>query len=135
MNRNTSLILIGMILTASAAIAQTTPDSEIIIELKSPGLDGSQYDVMGVAAKITKNGAEMFVTKVAAAYEDGTILVVRGHRRDGAFDLGTIEMLLGSGSLELKNSFDRSKAFPLNGLMAITVEIRGVTLLEGRFDR
>jgi hypothetical protein len=136
MIRKTSLALIGLILMASVAMAQGTSDAEIVISLEQAPSSGQQYDAVGVAAKITKNGVEMFVTKVAAACEDGTILVVRGYSSDRkVFDIGTIEMLLGSGSLELKSTKDPSQVFPLAKLMAVTVESRNGLLLEGKFGR
>ena len=135
MNVRTGLVLIALVLMASAGMAQG-PDAQSIIELQPMPVLAPKLEASGVAAKLTKSGTERFVTKVVTNFEDGTIVVVRGYHDNGkTFDIGAITMLLGSGSLELKSTADPSEVFPLSNLAAITVEYRGQVLLRGEFPR
>jgi len=138
MNRKTYFVLLGLALVASAGMGQVAndpPGSKIVLALEATPA-GTEIDAYGVAAKIRKNGIEIFAAKVSARCDDGEILVVRGARDDGTFfDLGTIVMSLDSGSLELKSSADPSDAFPLEKLAAVSIDGRQGVLLQGKFER
>lgn len=79
------------------------------------------------AAKLVENGNQ-FALLVTADVVDGTTFLVEG-RIDGgkSFDVGTVTMLLGAGTLELPDA-----TFPVGSLSEVTVSRKGTVVLGSK---
>lgn len=78
-------------------------------------------DTFGYCTIKSEDGVEMLGIRVFGDMPDDTILIVQVATKAGTFDVGTINMFLGSGSLVLYSSLLPSSAFPLSEVQSITV--------------
>jgi hypothetical protein len=91
---------------------------------------GLQYKAFGYCTVARGGGVEMFGIRVFADLPDGTNLIVSVTNDAGTFDVGTITMFLGSGSLVMYSSLQPSPAFPLSDVDAVAVYDRKDELMS-----
>jgi len=124
------MLLTGALILALAAPAALAGSTSCPLE---PTPKGFEVDAQG-KAQLSGDRLQSVEIRMAAALDDGTVLIVSATRRDGAtIDLGAISMLLGAGEFSLDSAKDRySKAFPTGDIATLSIGLNGTALLEGR---
>ena len=122
-------------LMTGAAMAQGTdrPWSKAIKLEPTP--IGAQIDASGSAEIGSAFGVQTFAARLNAPLRNGTVVVVRAQRgTDRPFTVGSFQMLLGSGVLELKSTVNPSPVFPLKGLTMVEILLEAECLVRGQFQ-
>lgn len=134
MNRHgilTAAVLTVLLIASNAAAAGPGPttrgDWKEVVELLPTKF--AQKDTFGYCMIKSEDGIEMVGVRVFGDMPDDTLLIVQVVTKDGTFDVGTIKMFLGSGSLVLYSTFMPSPAFPLADVRAVMVRDAENTLL------
>lgn len=119
--------------TAGAAGPDVKGDFKETVKLVTSDY-GLQFKAFGYCTVARGNGVEMFGVRVFADLPDDTNLIVEVSNDLGTFEVGTIRMFLGSGSLVMYSSLAPSPAFPLSGVTAVTVHDRNDKLMTYRWS-
>lgn len=124
------------LLIASAAMAAGPVRGDFEQTYKMETTDeGTQFGAFGYVQLERRNGIEAFGLRVFAKLPDRSNLIVEVRNDLGRFEVGTIEMFLGSGSLQLSSATDPSPAFPLAGVDHAEVrDSQGRLLVQIDFD-
>jgi hypothetical protein len=122
--RTLTATVLMVVLVASAAAAAgpgpgTRGDWKQTVELQPTKF--AQKDTFGFCTIKGEHGVEMIGVRVFGDMPDDSLLIVQVVTKDGTFDVGTITMFLGSGSLILYSTFMPSPAFPLANVQAVIV--------------
>ena len=101
---------------------------------------GRKLDAGGILKlRQEPNGGEYFAVRMFANVRDGAVFTVLVRRSSstantGLYEVGSINMVLRSGILELKKpGDDTSKAFPVRGINGVIVKYRGKILARAGF--
>lgn len=137
MTRKLSYTTLGLVMIALLAATAASADGvdlrgDYKRTYKMDTVDRTaDYKLFGYLHLARSNGVEMLGLRVFADLPDGSNLIVEVRNKLGQFEVGTIEIFLGSGSFRMYSSFAPSPAFPLDGLQAIEVrDARGRLLLQ-----
>jgi hypothetical protein len=106
--------------TAGAAGPGTKGDYKQTVKLRTSDY-GLEVKAFGYCSVERANGVEMFGLRVFADLPDGANLIVEVGTRKGVFEVGTIQMFLGSGALILYSSKLPSPAFPVEDVITVSV--------------
>jgi hypothetical protein len=137
MKARTTLALAALICLAAAttAAAGPAPTRAWKRQIQLEALDaGARLAATGTAMIGRKNGVEFFRLRASAQMVDGDAVTAWGIDNSGQlFLIGTMEMVLGSGVLDLVSSKDPSDVFPVGDLAAVVVTRHGEKILRGTF--
>ncbi len=129
-----SLTCVGM---AAAQLSAPKDSQQVVIALE-PTAMGQELEAWGMALKEMKNGIQVFGVRVFADMKDlagRSTVEVLIETADGTFNIGSIQVIMGSGLLELVSSEDPSEAFPVEKIRAVHVIYRGEGMLKGSFPQ
>jgi hypothetical protein len=119
----TAAVLMVLLVASSAAAAGPGPGSKgdwkQTVQLQPTKF--AQKDTFGYCTIKSDHGVEMLGVRVFGDMPDDSLLIVQVVTKEGTFDVGTIKMFLGSGSLILYSTFMPSPAFPLANVQAVIV--------------
>ena len=119
----TAAVLMVALVASTAAAAGPGPGSKgdwkQTVELQPTKF--AQKDTFGYCTIKSEHGVEMLDVRVFGDMVDDSVLTVQVVTKNGTFDVGTIRMFLGSGSLILYSTFMPSSAFPLANVRTVIV--------------
>lgn len=121
-----------VLMTASALAQGTDRPWSKAVSLE-PTVAGQVADAKGEALIGSQNGVEYFAARLNAPLRNGTVVVVKAQKGKGqpVFTVGSFQMVLSSGLLELKSSVDPSPVFPVRELTMIEIYLGSDCLVRG----
>lgn len=122
--------IIGLAVTAlsiasvASAAGPTEGDFKATYQMRVSE-EATQWSTLGYVDIQRSMGVETFGIRIFGKYENGTVLIVEAETKAGRFEVGAIEMFLGSGSLRLSSGLLPSPVFPLLALHSVEVRDSG----------
>lgn len=131
MKKTMTLALTLILLTGTAAFAGGY--TKEYIKLKPTTAIGTAGNMEGLAVRGVSNRSakkdEFFAVRVFGDVKDGTLYSVAVDCPKGKVELGTVKMLLGSGSFKIQNP-----SVPVQDMWNVMIETKRGTVLKGEFN-
>ena len=130
MKKTLTLALALILLTGTAAFAGGYKQ---VIKLKPTTAIGLAGNMEGLALIAINNRTakrdEVFAVRVFGDVKDGTTYSVAVDCAKGKVELGTVKMLLGSGSIKIHNP-----VVPVRDMWSVMIDTKRGTILKGEFN-